>query len=210
MSIPIHASCHVDLGQGNMSHATSRYEKKLSDLAGLYADAQAFSDLLAKGDPVVYDVSEFRPSNRSGDMIFGVTRMNPGRIGQEFFLTRGHIHAKANRPEIYYGQKGRGLMHLESPDGETRIVEIAEQTICYVPPYWIHRSINIGDEDLVMVFSYPADSGQDYGIIERSGGMAKRVFANNGGQGDKNWMLVDNPDYQPRGSDIVRALMENS
>jgi len=210
MSIPIPASCQVDLGQGNMSHATSRYEKKLSDLAGLYADAQAFCDLLAKGDPVVYDVSEFRPSNRSGDMIFGVTRMSPGRVGQEFFLTRGHIHAKANRPEIYYGQKGRGLMHLESPDGETRIVEIAGQTICYVPPYWIHRSINIGDEDLVMVFSYPADSGQDYGIIERSGGMAKRVFANNGGQGDKNWMLVDNPDYQPRGSDIVRALMENS
>jgi len=210
MSIPIPESCHVDLEQGNMSHATSRYEKRLSDLAGLYADAQAFTGLLEKGDHVVYDVSEFRPSNKSGDMIFGVTRMNPGRVGQEFFLTRGHIHAKANRPEIYYGQKGRGLMHLESPDGETRIVEIAEQTICYVPPYWIHRSINTGDEDLVMVFSYPADSGQDYGIIERSGGMAKRVFVNNGGQGDKNWMLVDNLDYQQRGSEIVRALMENS
>ena len=48
-------------------------------------------------------------------------------------------------------------MQLEAPDGETRIVEIRPQTICYAPPYWIHRSINIGGEDLVMVFAYPAD-----------------------------------------------------
>jgi len=208
MSIVIPASCHVDLEKGNMSHATSRYEKRLSDLEGLYADAQAFGALLAKGDRVVYDVSEFRPSNSAGDLIFGITRMSPGLVGQEFFLTRGHIHAKANRPEIYYGQKGRGLMQLEAPDGETRIVEIEPQTICYVPPYWIHRSINIGDEDLVMLFSYPADSGQDYGIIERSGGMAKRVFASDETQEDKNWLLVDNQDYQPRTDKIQHSLLE--
>jgi len=214
MSIPIPASCHVDLERGNMSHATSHYEKRLSDLEGLYADARAFEVLLAKGDDIVYDVSEFRPSDSAGDLIFGITRMNPGRVGQEFFLTRGHIHAKANRPEIYYGQKGQGLMQLEAPDGETRIVEIGPQTICYVPPYWIHRSINTGDEDLVMLFSYPADSGQDYGIIERSRGMAKRVFASSYDStdniADRGWILVDNPDYQPRGSEIQRSLMENS
>ena len=37
--------------------------------------------------------------------------------------------------------------------GETRIVEIGPQTICYVPPYWIHRSVNTGDEDLVQVLA---------------------------------------------------------
>lgn len=201
MRIPDPASCHVFPETGKMSDGTGRYEKRLSDLAGLYADSAAFAALLAAGDRVVYDVTEFRPSERPGDLIFGVTRMSPGRVGDEFFLTRGHIHAKSDRPEIYYGQKGTGLMQLEAPDGDTRVVEIRPQTICYVPPYWIHRSINTGQEDLVMVFSYPADSGQDYGIIERSGGMRQRVVAAPDG-----WALVDNAAYVPRDPEVVREL----
>ncbi|SMG19117.1 glucose-6-phosphate isomerase [Paracoccus sp. J56] len=205
MSIPTPASCRVSPEAGTMSNGTGHYEKRLSDLAGLYADQTAFAALLAEGDRVVYDVTEFRPSEKAGDVIFGVTRMSPGRIGDEFFLTRGHIHAKSDRPEIYYGQKGTGLMQLESPDGETRIVEIGPQTICYVPPYWIHRSVNIGDEDLVMVFCYPADSGQDYGIIERSGGMRHRVVAV-----DDGWTLTDNTSYVPRPPEVAAALVSNA
>ena len=201
------ASCLVDVTGGAMSGGTGRYEKRLRDLAGLYEDAQAFEALTAEtGDPVVYDVSDFRPSDMPGDMIFGVTRMSPGRVGREFFLTRGHIHAKADRPEVYYGQSGRGIMLLEAPDGETRAVEIGPQTICYVPPYWIHRSVNVGAEDLVMMFSYPADSGQDYGIIERSGGMRHRVMAT----AQDGWELVENAGYRPRSADVVGSQLRSA
>ncbi|WP_172450277.1 glucose-6-phosphate isomerase [Rhizobium sp. TH135] len=197
----------VDPKAGGMSGNTGRYEKRLSDLSGLYADHAAHAALLeSSGDTVVYDVEEFRPGSEPGDLIYGVTRMNPGRVGSEFFLTRGHIHARADRPEIYYGQHGRGLMQLESPEGETRIVEIGPQTICYVPPYWIHRSINIGDEDLVMVFAYPADSGQDYGIIENSNGMRHRVMAGAGG----GWELVENPAYRARTAATVDMIMRKT
>lgn len=195
----------VDPTRGGMSGNTGRYEKRLSDLSGLYADESAFQTLLKeRGDSVVYDVEDFRPGTHSGDLIYGVTRMSPGRIGGEFFLTRGHIHEKADRPEIYYGQKGLGLMQLELPAGETRIVEMGPQTICYVPPFWIYRSINIGTEDLVMVFAYPSDSGQDYGIIEASNGMRHRVMAG----GENGWRLVDNPTYRPRNDETVRAIMK--
>ena len=195
----------VNVEAGGMSGRTGRYEKRLRDLAGLYEDADSFEAALGTdGDTIVYDVEDFRPGDHSGDMIYGVTRMNPGRIGREFFLTRGHIHARADRPEIYYGQKGHGLMQLESPEGETRIVEIRPQTICYVPPYWIHRSVNVGPEDLVMVFAYPSDSGQDYGIIEASNGMRHRVVDD--GQG--GWQLVDNPAYRPRSAETAAALMQ--
>jgi glucose-6-phosphate isomerase len=129
--------------------------------------------------------------------------MRPGRIGAEFFMTRGHIHARADRPEVYYGQKGVGVMLMESPQGETRVVEIGPQIICYVPPYWIHRSVNTGEEDLVMMFTYPADSGQDYEIIERSRGMRHRVVAD----GAKGWALIDNRDYAPRPRETVRQLL---
>jgi glucose-6-phosphate isomerase len=189
---------------GGMDGATGHYEKRLSELAGLYLDSAAHAAAVRTlGDPMVYSVDDFRPSAKSGDMIFGVTRMLPGRIGDEFYLTRGHIHAKADRPEIYHGQAGRGLMLLESPDGETRVVEIAPNAVCYVPPFWIHRSVNTGDEDLVMAFSYPADAGQDYAIIARSNGMRKRVLDD----GKGGWTLVDNADYRPRSTAEVEALL---
>lgn len=195
----------VDPKTGGMSGHTGRYEKRLADLTGLYEDAAAHAALTAELDnPVVYAVEDFRPGDHAGDLIYGVTRMSPGSIGEEFFLTRGHIHAKADRPEIYYGQKGHGLMQLESPDGETRIVEIGPQTVCYVPPYWIHRSINVGDEDLVMVFAYPSDSGQDYGIIEQSNGMRHRVKSD----GKGGWRLVENALYRPRTDAAVETLMK--
>jgi glucose-6-phosphate isomerase len=196
----------IEVSTGAMSGKTGRYEKRLSDLDGLYEDADAFRALAGKnGDAVVYAVEDFKPNDNAGDLIYGVTRMSPGRVGREYFLTRGHIHARANRPEIYYGQQGHGLMQLESPEGETRIVEIGPQTICYVPPYWIHRSVNVGDEDLVMVFAYPSDSGQDYGIIETSNGMRHRVMAT----ADGKWELVENAAYRPRAADVAAAIMKN-
>jgi glucose-6-phosphate isomerase len=192
----------VAVGEGRLEGATGRYEKRLGELRGLYADTAAYEAALSAGDRVVYDVTDFRPSASAGDLIFGVTRMSPGRIGDEFFLTRGHIHARADRPEIYHGQAGRGVMLMESPDGETRTAEIGPHAIVYVPPFWIHRSVNVGDDDLVMAFCYPADAGQDYGIIERSGGMRHRVVAAPGG-----WALAENPGWRARAADEVAALL---
>ncbi|TIR39030.1 MAG: glucose-6-phosphate isomerase [Mesorhizobium sp.] len=194
--------CKVDLSTGAMANATGSYQKRFRDLDGLYADAAAFEAMRATwSERIVYEVSEFRPTEQSGDLIFGVTRMAPGKVGDEYFMTRGHIHRQADRPEIYYGQKGHGLMLMESPEGEVRIVPVDAQTVCYVPPFWIHRSINVGDDDLVMLFCYPADSGQDYEIIARSGGMRSRVVAGDGG-----WRQVDNPDWRPRDAKLISAL----
>ncbi|WP_334174065.1 glucose-6-phosphate isomerase [Pseudoxanthobacter sp.] len=198
------ACCLVDVAAGRLAGGTGAYRKRLADLAGLYLDAAAFAALTAtRGDEIVYDVTEFRPSENAGDMIFGVTRMSPGKVGDEYFLTRGHIHARADRPEIYYGQAGQGLMLMESPAGDIRIVEIGPQSICYVPPRWIHRSVNTGPGDFVMVFAYPADSGQDYGIIERSGGMKTRILDDGAG----GWTARDNAAYRPRSGAEVAALM---
>lgn len=198
------ARCQVDVAAGRMAGGTGAYQKRLADLAGLYLDETAFAALAAlRGDEVVYEVADFRPSENPGDIIFGLTRMSPGKVGEEYFLTRGHIHARADRPEVYYGQAGHGLMLMESPAGDTRIVEVGPQTICYVPPRWIHRSVNTGTEDFVMMFAYPADSGQDYDIIARSGGMKTRIFDDGAG----GWVARDNADYRPRSAAEIAALM---
>ena len=196
--------CSVDVEKGELGGATNRYVKTLNDLAGIYQDQHAYESLLAKsGNSVVYEVTDYKPSQNPGDMIIGVTKMQPGKVGSEYFLTRGHIHAKPNRPEMYYGEKGRGLMLLESPAGDIRIVEIAPRTMCYVPPYWIHRSVNVGHDDLVMTFAYPADSGQDYDIIAKSGGMRQRIVDD----GNGGWKAIDNVSYRPRAEAVVRDIL---
>jgi glucose-6-phosphate isomerase len=196
--------CVVDVSSGALAGGTGRYEKRLSDLAGIYGDEAAFRAKLAgEGDRVVYAVEDLRPSTQPGDLIFGVTRMAPGKVGEEYFVTRGHIHALANRPEIYYGESGRGLMLLESPEGESRIVDIAPRAVCYVPPYWIHRSVNVGGEDLVVTFAYPADSGQDYDIIARAGGMRERIVDD----GKGGWSAVANRSWRPRSLEEIARIM---
>lgn len=196
--------CRVDVAQGRLEGASNRYVKLISELADLYEDDEAFSRLVAeKGSSVAYEVTDFKPSANAGDMIIGVTRMEPGLVGREFYMTRGHIHARPNRPEMYYGERGRGVMLLESPSGEIRTVEIAPRIMCYVPPYWIHRSVNVGDQPLVMTFAYPADSGQDYDIIGKAGGMKSRIVTD----GKGGWMAVDNATYKPRAQALIDSIM---
>jgi glucose-6-phosphate isomerase len=196
-------SHHIDPANGVLSASTGRYEKRLAELDGIYADGDAFAEAASsEGDRVVYYVHEVRPAAARGDLIFGTTFMEPGRIADEFFVTRGHIHAVGNRPETYYGESGQGLMLLESPEGETKILEIRQRVMVYVPPLWIHRSVNTGDTPLVMSFCYPSDSGQDYGIIARSGGMATRIIANGAG-----WKAVPNADYRPRTKAEIDAIL---
>lgn len=199
--------CRVDVEKGELAGATGRYAKTLGDLDGIYADEAAYRALLDEmADTAVYEVSDYRPSSDAGDMIVGVTRLLPGKVGREFFLTRGHIHANANRPELYYGESGHGVMLLESPAGEVRTVEIAPRTMCYVPPFWIHRSVNVGSDILVMTFAYPADSGQDYDIIAKAGGMRSRIVDD----GNGGWTTVDNERYCFRPPELVESILAQS
>ena len=202
--IPSPTSHRIDPSNAELEGATGHYSKKLSGLVGLYEDGAAFSQVLEQGgDEIVYKVSDVRPDAGHGDLIFGTTFMEPGRIGEEFFMTRGHIHATANRPETYYGESGEGVMLLESPEGETRVLEVFPRQMIYVPPFWIHRSVNTGAAPLVMSFCYPSDSGQDYSIIERSGGMASRIVADGSG-----WKEAPNSSYRPRTAAEIERVYE--
>ena len=107
--IPSPTSHFIDPLSGQLTGATGHYSKKLSAMAGLYEDEARFAQAVEQGgDAIIYKVSDVRPDAVHGDLIFGTTFMEPGRIGNEFFMTRGHIHAKANRHETYYGEAVQG------------------------------------------------------------------------------------------------------
>jgi glucose-6-phosphate isomerase len=190
------AALSLDPSTGRIVNATRHYEKRFQDLSGLYADAAAYAAMLpALGDVVVYEVWEHRASEAPGDLVFGTSVMRPGRVGDELFFTRGHLHRVPDRAEVYHCLAGTGVMLMEHPDGEVRALPMTPRSIVYVPPHWIHRSVNTGADTLVTFFSYAADAGQDYAIIERAGGMRVRVVADGAG----GWKLVDNPGWRPRG-----------
>jgi len=106
-------------------------------------------------------------------------------------MTRGHLHAVADRSELYVGLTGHGVMILETVEGATEVVEISPGKAVYVPGHWVHRSVNVGTERFVTLFCYAADAGQDYSIIERAGGMRSLVVRD----GD-SWCTRPNPDHR--------------
>lgn len=182
------------IAPAGLAGRTGRYEKRLSDLDGLFADVGAYATRLAHdAERVIYHVDEHRPSEEAGDLITGVSTLSPGLVGTEFHMTRGHIHARQDRAEIYHCLSGHGLMLMETLDGRTVVTELRPGVVAYVPPVHIHRSVNVGDEDLVTLFCYPADAGQDYGIIARSHGMRHRVVT-----AAEGWRLEENSAYVPR------------
>jgi glucose-6-phosphate isomerase len=200
--------CVMDAQTGEMGGRTGIKESRVKDLEGVFDDRAAFEQL-ARRDPdaILYQVHEYRPDRTvAQELIFGSSMVQPGKVGAEYFMTRGHIHTRSDRPEVYFCQRGRGVMHMETPDGVTHPVAMTPGSIVYVPPYWIHRSVNTGGELLVTFFCYPADAGQDYAIIERAGGMRTLIVDD----GDGGWAEVANPNYKPRSADEAQRYMRSA
>jgi glucose-6-phosphate isomerase, archaeal len=148
--------------------ATSR---RLADLRGAFADDAAYESALREGNPVVYTVSTLTPGEGEGALHCGVGVLFPGMVGDEYYLTKGHLHSWRAAAEVYLGLRGEGKMLLEDEaTGATTVVELHADTMVYVPGHTAHRTVNIANEPLVYIGIYPAQAGHEYGEI------AKRNF----------------------------------
>ena len=153
--------------------------RRLSDLPKQFADRQAYQAMRDSGDPLVYEVFENRRPETAGELLSGLSIVHPGRVGNEYFMTKGHYHAVRETAEIYYCLEGKGVLVMENEAGETSVEEFSPGRVVYVTPGWAHRSVNTGVEDLVTFFVYPGHSGHDYAAIE-SAGFRKRVVEQDG------------------------------
>jgi glucose-6-phosphate isomerase len=143
--------------------ATPRH---LSDLRGCFYDNQAYETALQAGDPLLYTVASVEPGQGQGDLHLGLGRIMPGRVGSEYYMTKGHLHAWREAAEIYIGLSGDGMMLLEEEtSGESVIVSLRPNEMVYVPGFTAHRTMNIGTAPLVYLGVYPAKAGHDYAAI---------------------------------------------
>ncbi|NHJ19500.1 MAG: glucose-6-phosphate isomerase [Candidatus Lokiarchaeota archaeon] len=162
--------------------------RMLSDMKGMYADTKAFESILEKEDPCVYEFYELGIPEKSSDLAFGTTIINPGKVGNEYFMTKGHFHKKLETAEVYYCIKGHGYLLMEHFKGKAEIQEMTPGISVYVPPKFAHRSINISkSEPFIMFFVFRADAGHDYKTIETKG-FRKIIVEKNG-----NPEIINNP-----------------
>jgi glucose-6-phosphate isomerase, archaeal len=143
-------------------------KRHLSDLRGCFASAAEFEAALSKGDPLIYTVASVTPADGAGDLHYGVGLIMPGKIGKEYFMTKGHLHAWRDAAEIYIGLAGEGVMLLEDEaTGESRMVELRPNGVVYVPGRTAHRTMNTGGTPLTYLGVYPAKAGHDYAAIAK-------------------------------------------
>ena len=178
----------IDGGTGAVTPETGRYRKLLSEVGGLYQDQDAYEAAIQDGDRLVYEVIEYRKDG--SDIFFGTTIMQPGSVGAEYNMTRGHFHERRDMGEVYYTQSGRGVLLLESRDGRSEIVEMKPNVCAFIPPDWAHRSINVGPDNLVFVWVCNPLAGHDYAEI-LTNGMRKLVVEDPAG----SYAVIDNPNF---------------
>lgn len=128
--------------------------------------------------------------------------MYAGKVGDEYFMTKGHFHTILDTSEVYYCLSGRGAMLMETPEGDVRLVEMKPGEAVYVPPRWAHRSINTGSETLVTFFVFRSDAGHDYGTIEQKG-YRKLVVERDGQARDDRQSSLGGMSWQRAESDIA-------
>jgi glucose-6-phosphate isomerase len=179
------------LATGELHGNTGEYTKQVGDMAGVYLDSEAWEREVAQNgaDTLVYSVQEQRYDSGPGALIVGTSTVLAGSYGDEFALTRGHLHTLSDRAELYYCLSGRGVMLLDTVDGQSTAIELTPGKSVNVPGQWIHRSVNVGAEPFVTLFCYSADAGQNYGIISDASGMKNLVVKD----GVDGWKIVANP-----------------
>lgn len=171
----------IDLENGTMPEHTNQITRKASDMQGYYANSEALEELISEhNDPLHYEVFEVPVAEQAGQLMYCISKLQPGKVGDELFMTKGHYHGIAGTAEIYLCLRGQGIMLMKTAGGKWAVEQMNRGRMVYVPPYWAHRSVNTSKaEPLISFCVYPADAGHNYGDIEQEG-FGKRIFERNG------------------------------
>ncbi|KAA6300847.1 MAG: Glucose-6-phosphate isomerase [Candidatus Ordinivivax streblomastigis] len=146
---------------------TSR--KELQHLAGVFADET--KRLQLDQSRIVYEVESYFPvaDGKKGGLFWGVTKIHPGKVGDEYFMTRGHFHANADTAEFYWGITGEGVLIRMDKDGNSSAEQVRPHSLHYIAGCVAHRVVNTGNEPLVFGACWLSDAGHDYETIAQKG-----------------------------------------
>jgi glucose-6-phosphate isomerase len=159
----------LDWREGTISPADSVIVRRLSDMKTMYRDQAAMAQMLKASDPILYEVYEVHVPPEAGHLNHCCSIIYPGKVGDEYFMTKGHFHAVEGTAEIYVGLQGQGMLLMQTRDGQVAHIAFRPGVMAYIPPYWAHRMVNTGAERFIFLGVYPGNAGHNYGTIEQTG-----------------------------------------
>ncbi|MBB3111042.1 glucose-6-phosphate isomerase [Paenibacillus phyllosphaerae] len=181
-------SVYFSLNNG-LSDTAPSLKRHLSNMKGMYADGKAQAAMLEGGDPLLYEFYDLGVKESEGSLAFGTSIVYPGKVGDEYYMTKGHYHTIRDTAEVYYCIGGRGFMLMENEAGDWIGEPFTPGKAVYVPGGYAHRSINTGTEPLITFYVFRSDAGHDYGSIETKG-FRKIVVERDGAPA-----IIDNPHW---------------
>lgn len=147
----------------------------IESLKGIFGDEEARA--AKPQEEVVYEVQAHLPvlEGTLGGLYFGLTKIHPGKIGNEYHMTRGHFHALSDRAEYYWGIKGEGYLILMDRDRKTSAQKMEPGSLHYIPAHTAHRVANTGSQVLSFGACWPSDAGHNYKEIADHGFSARLI-----------------------------------
>jgi glucose-6-phosphate isomerase len=170
----------LDWSAGKMTGVVVKEStKQLKDLAGIFQNEMTRTKVAP--DTEVYRVRWWEPvaPGTDGGLFWGVTTVFPGRVGNEYFMTHGHIHANKSRAEYYGTVQGDGMLVLMDESRHTWTDRMSLGSLHYIDGRYAHRIANTGETPLVVWACWPSDAGYDYATI-RENGFGARVLSVDG------------------------------
>jgi len=168
-SLPAPLPTNLQTGLLGPDARVERSAKSIAQMKDVFLDETARSLM----DPAIllYAVEYWRPvpDNTEGGLFWGNSTLYPGIVGEEYFMTRGHLHAQVNRAEFYSTVSGTGMLVLMDEHRRGSVQHMEPGTTHYIPGHIAHRVVNTGDVPLTFLACWPSDAGHDYASIENHG-----------------------------------------
>jgi glucose-6-phosphate isomerase, archaeal len=179
--IAVAGPIRVNLSSGSLEDdpRVERTVKIAGQMKGVFLDEQA----RCRMDPaqVIYAVEYWKPvpDGTEGGLFWGNSTVFPGMTGEEYFMTRGHFHAKRDRAEFYSTASGTGMLVMMDEQRRATVQEMSAGSTHYIPGRIAHRVVNTGAVPLTFLACWPSDAGYDYAAIDEQG-FSVRVLCRNG------------------------------
>jgi glucose-6-phosphate isomerase len=160
----------VDLSTGELlGDQVQSTIRTVGDMKGMYRDEVVRQSL----DPemIVYRVQAFLPvrEGEEGGLFWGTTFVQPGLVGDEYFMTKGHFHRDRKQSEYYVTVGGSGALILMDQNRNTIFEPMRPGSVHYIPAHTAHRVANVGPSVLSFLACWPSDAGHDYETIAAEG-----------------------------------------
>lgn len=158
----------LDLTNCDFNKYDNKIIRKLSDVASIFKDGEKVKEIQKSSDPIIYIIGEIKVPNKEGHLSFGISKICPGKVGNEFYMTKGHYHEKKDGSEIYICLEGKGYLLVQSKDKQVISFYMDKSSVVYVQPGWAHRTVNCGKEFFTCLYFMPANVGHDYESIRKN------------------------------------------